>query len=215
DRNGQWKEHRGKYGGVGGSSEDGKIFVGGGGLVGIANGGEWKISKLPLCGELMLYTAATSSDRIFVAGDFGFVGTSVDFGQTWKCNQVKKDNTLVAIYGLAVRKDVVLAGGGQGALWWSTTAAMDWQRIDGLSKDMAVFAVYLSDDAMTAFAGGGDEAGSSPFVISTINGGADWSSEVLSSAHGRVISFARGQGGLLFAATLDGHILIRHEESTH
>ncbi len=205
---GNWRVRTGDYGGLAGSSADGNVLVGGGGLVARAQGDDWTLSELPPCGQVMLYAAARARETLLVAGDDGLLARSGDGGRTWDCSTLKVGETGASLYAVGLAGENAVAGGTRGTLWRLGSAGERWERIEGLSTGMSVFAVYLSEDGEVGFASGGDETGGTPFILSTHDGGVNWRVEVVRGTQGRVVRLARGRAGL-FAATLDGRLLIR------
>lgn len=214
DGAGNWRVRSGDYGGVIGSSDDGSLLVGGGGLVARAQGDDWTLSELPPCGQVMLYGAAREGQTLLVAGDFGLLARSRDGGRTWDCSTLKVGETGAPLYAVALAGDNAMAGGARGTLWRLRSAAERWEQVEGLGTGMSVFAAHLDDGGAFGFAAGGNETGGAPFILASSDGGVNWRTEAVREARGRVISLARGRAGL-FAATLDGRILVRRESSNN
>ncbi len=214
DGAGNWRVRSGDYGGVIGSSDDGSLLVGGGGLVARAQGDDWTLSELPPCGQVMLYGAARDGHTLLIAGDFGLLARSSDGGRTWNCSTLRIGQQVAPLYAVALAGENAVAGGARGTLWHLRSAEERWEQVEGLSAGMAVFAAQLDDGGTMGFAAGGDEMGGTPFILSTSDGGVNWQAEVIREAGGRVVGLARGRAGL-FAATLDGRILVRRESNSN
>lgn len=209
--NGKWQTSTGDYGGIAGGN--GRFFVGGNMLVLRANGSEWKIRRLPVYGAGMLYATTQVGDHVIVVGDHGLIIESQDGGDSWfgerlseKESEEFKDG--VPFYGVAMAGGTTLVGGANGYLWQRINE--NWVRIKGLEAERSIFGMYLAN-SMVGFIAGGSNSGGEPFIYSTINGGTSWRKELLPQLKGRIIGLARGGNGL-FAATIDGQVLVRRTE---
>lgn len=217
DSVGNWRRVTGDYGGIGSVTGNGQILVGGNGLIAHRQNDGWSFNKLPGAEDKMLYGTANADELCVVVGDAGFVAASHDGGVSWqKLSGIDIANdiaisadviTTSAFYAAAVSCEVLLVGGVNGSFWHR--AKEKWHRIAGLSDTQTIFSILIDDESKEIFAAGGNLTGDMPFILNSTDGGSTWRYEDIDFDYGRVVAIARGRDGL-FAATMDGQILIRH-----
>lgn len=203
----KWEQASGDFGGIAGASSDGQFMVGGSGLVAQNIKGEWEVSKIPVCNTTTFYSVANYQNRVVAVGGESIVAESDDNGSSWDCTTLTEE-VKYPLYKVVIAGKCGLIGGSKNNLWLNENHI--WKKVNNLDlkSGNSFFALYLSEDCSTAFAGGGADSGSNPFILYSNSGGKHWLSEKVSTIRGRIIGFAEGQEGM-FAASIDGKILIR------
>ncbi len=166
--------------------------------------------QLPLWAQINLYAIDKNSQRTIVAGDYGLVCNSSDDGIIWK--NISPDSSFkLPFYAVSLNEQIALVGGSAANLWKLNQKTDSWQKITGLKNNLTVFATYADKDGICV-AAGGNAIGESPFILYSSNNGESWQQELIPEKYGRIVSIAKSVNGL-FAATIDGHILIRKNPS--
>lgn len=166
--------------------------------------------QLPSWAQINLYGVDKNSQRTIVVGDYGLVCNSNDEGVIWK--NISPDNgNKLPFYSVSLNEEIALVGGSGGNLWKLNQKTEFWQKIIGLKKSLTIFTTYADKDG-TCVAAGGNATGESPFILYSSNNGESWQQELTPEKYGRIVSIAKSANGL-FAATIDGHILIRKNPS--
>jgi photosystem II stability/assembly factor-like uncharacterized protein len=201
--NGQWEVTlQGDFGGVAGASHDGSVLVGGGGLLILREGAEWKIKKIRGAEELTLFSVSRENEKILAVGDKGFVALSRDGGTNWSTTSLGDQ----PFYACAISNSNFVAGGSAGGLWIKKNSEA-FARVKGLDKGISIFALNLSPGVALA---GGEAKDGSPIVLTSTDG-LSWTMEPIKSVvQGRVVSISRLHSGWI-AASLDGHIIKREQ----
>jgi photosystem II stability/assembly factor-like uncharacterized protein len=167
------------------------------------------LQQLPLWGQINLYSVGQKDEKVLVAGDYGLVCLSTDTAKSWKNISPDRTNKL-PFYGASITDDFGLVGGINGSFWRFNYHKNNWQQIVGLKKELTVFAIYA--DKESCVVGGGQLMGTSPFILYSANKGLEWKQELIPQDYGRIVSVAKSINGV-FVATIDGHILIRKNNS--
>jgi len=167
------------------------------------------LQQLPLWGQINLYSVGQKDEKVLVAGDYGLVCLSTDTAKSWKNISPDRTNKF-PFYGASITDDFGLVGGINGSFWRFNYHKNNWQQITGLNKELTIFAIYA--DKESCVAGGGQLMGTSPFILYSANKGLEWKQELIPQNYGRIVSIAKSINGV-FVATIDGHILIRKNNS--
>ncbi len=167
------------------------------------------LQQLPLWGQINLYSVGQKDEKVLVAGDYGLVCLSTDTAKSWKNISPDRTNKF-PFYGASITDDFGLVGGINGSFWRFNYHKNNWQQITGLNKELTIFAIYA--DKESCVAGGGQLMGTSPFILYSANKGLEWKQELIAQNYGRIVSIAKSINGV-FVATIDGHILIRKNNS--
>jgi photosystem II stability/assembly factor-like uncharacterized protein len=204
---GEWSlALEGDYGGVAGASSDGMVLVGGGGLIILRQGNEWKVKKIEGAEEKTLYAAARRGSRIVVAGDEGFISLSEDGGSTWSNIQKGKD----PFYAAGITEKGIIVGGNKGSLWIEEHDGKV-AKVENLDRGITIFAISVEGEVIHA---GGETENGAPVMLVSKDGGKKWKLEaVAEEAQSRVVAIRKSSEGWL-AATIDGHLLRREYERT-
>ena len=194
----------GEYGGLLGASRDGRFFVGNNGLLLKLEGDNPQAVQAPQCGQVVLYGVSQQQERVIAVGASGTVLISEDGGRTWGCKQLDGRPELHRV----VQTDkAVLVAGDRGAIWRYEPATQSWSKAGGVQSWMSVWALYLNGDG-EAYAAGGDDQATRPFILRSSDGGKTWTQEPVRGTNSRVMGVALGKAGL-FAVSFDGHVLVR------
>lgn len=230
--NGSWERTICKdCGGILALDNDGKIGVGGGGLISKFDSqlNKWQFSYLPSWGAYTLYGVASSGQKLWVSGENGLLALSQDQGNTW-INLSPSSLSSLPFYSITCSEsgDKVLLGGVNGTLLILDTKLINqnnnnddldtdnnseinsnsnssWIEIKGLDREMIINSVLITDKALLA--SGGKLTGLDGFIISSKDGNT-WNYDLLPKDITSIVSLkvSRNQ---LFAASSDGNILKR------
>ncbi len=170
----------------------------------------FEFHQLPLWAQINLYAVDKNNERTIIAGDYGLVCNSSNEGIIWK-NISPDSSNKFPFYAVSLNNEIALLGGGGASFWKLNQKTNTWQKITGLKKNLTVFATY-TDKEGNCLAGGGNDIGDSPFILYSPNNGDSWQQELIPEKYGRIVSIAKSVNGI-FAATIDGHILIRKSSS--
>lgn len=202
--NNEWHQLTQEQAGI--QSLNGSFAVGSLGLIGELSpqSKQWEFRQLPEWGQINLYAVSQADNHLVTVGEYGLIAESEDTGQSWSVfNPPFKQST--TLYTCVINNNKSYFGGDKGVLW--ERMGQQYTIVDGLSHNLSVFSLCANNNL--TIAGGGDNSGNKPFIISTKDG-LEWQPENLSPEYGRVVSLVQGQGGL-FAATFDGYILLRQQ----
>lgn len=234
--NGSWERTICKdCGGILALDNDGKIGVGGGGLISKFDSqlNKWQFSYLPSWGAYTLYGVASSGQKLWVSGENGLLALSQDQGNSW-INLSPSLLSSLPFYSITCSEsgDKVLLGGVNGSLLILDTKLINqnsnsnnngddlgtdnnseinnnsnssWIEVKRLDREMIINSVLLTDK--TLLASGGKLTGLNGFIISSKDGNT-WNYDLLPKDIASIVSLkiSRNQ---LFAASSDGNILKR------
>lgn len=232
--NGSWERTICKdCGGILALDNDGKIGVGGGGLISKFDSqlNKWQFSYLPSWGAYTLYGVASSEQKLWVSGENGLLALSQDQGNSW-INLSPSSLSSLPFYSITCSEsgDKVLLGGINGSLLILDTKLINqnsnnngddlgtdnksdinnnsnssWIEIKGLDREMIINSILLTDKVLLA--SGGKLTGVNGFIISSKDGNT-WNYDLLPKDISSIVSLkvSRNQ---LFAASSDGNILKR------
>lgn len=234
--NGSWERTICKdCGGILALDNDGKIGVGGGGLISKFDSqlNKWQFSYLPSWGAYTLYGVASTGQKLWVSGENGLLALSQDQGNSW-INLSPSSLSSLPFYSITCSEsgDKVLLGGVNGSLLMLDTKLINqnsnsnnngddfgadnnseinnnsnssWIEIKGLDREMIINSVLLTDKVLLG--SGGKLTGLNGFIISSKDGNT-WNYDLLPKDIASIVSLkvSRNQ---LFAASSDGNILKR------
>lgn len=234
--NGSWERTICKdCGGILALDNDGKIGVGGGGLISKFDSqlNKWQFSYLPSWGAYTLYGVASSGQKLWVSGENGLLALSQDQGNSW-INLSPSSLSSLPFYSITCSEsgDKVLLGGVNGSLLMLDTKLINqnsnsnnngddfgadnnseinnnsnssWIEVKGLDREMIINSVLLTNRVLLA--SGGKLTGLNGFIISSKDGNT-WNYDLLPKDISSIVSLkvSRNQ---LFAASSDGNILKR------
>lgn len=230
--NGSWERTICKdCGGILALDNDGRIGVGGGGLISQYDSqlNKWQFNYLPNWGAYTLYGVASSGQRLWVSGENALLAFSEDQGNSW-INLTPSSLSSLPFYSITCSQsgDKVLLGGVNGSLLLldsintnlinqnsnsdrgsdnniNNSSNSSWIDVKGLDREMIINSVLISDKALLA--SGGKLTGLDGFIISSKDGNT-WNYDLLPKDITSIVSLkvSRNQ---LFAASSDGNILKR------
>jgi len=213
-------------GGIFAGSDDGSIFVGGGGLI-VDQSNEVKFSYLPDWGKTTLYGVAKNSknnqvnssdnknknqtkllnnEHILVVGESNLVAIS-DGNNRWNVIS-PPTGKILPFYAVAINSEKALVGGVNGSLWQFELNDNKWREIKGLKEQVSVLSMLMAEDEMIV--AGGELAGGA-FIISS-KGNDIWQYDLLPKGISKIVCLSITNKSIL-AATSDGYILKRTKSS--
>lgn len=236
--NGSWERTICKdCGGILALDNDGKIGVGGGGLISKYDSqlNKWQFSYLPSWGAYTLYGVASSGQKLWVSGENGLLALSQDQGNSW-INLSPSSLSSLPFYSITCSEsgDKVLLGGVNGSLLLLDTNLINQNSnsnnnqnsnsdggtdnnnsnnssnsnwIDVKGLDREMIINSVLITDKALLASGGKLTGLDGFIISSKDGNT-WNYDLLPKDITSIVSLKISRNQL-FAASSDGNILKR------